>query len=155
MLPAPPVQMMEGTQSAERLLCKAWEAPAPPRALAAWLSTARSSSTSSPKPQLFSFSTTITTPRSSRITLHVIDLLVLFTNNCLYCDQRKIWSRQKFETSGWNFWNLLRNFCMKFPEEILELVEELPELADPKMTCQNDVTTSKLLEVLTSQPQNY
>ncbi len=37
----------------------------------------------------------------------------------------------------------------------LELVEELTELVDPKMTRQNDVTTSKLLEVLTSQPQNY
>jgi hypothetical protein len=37
----------------------------------------------------------------------------------------------------------------------LELIEELPELVDPKMTRQNDVTTSKLLEVLTSQPQNY
>jgi hypothetical protein len=37
----------------------------------------------------------------------------------------------------------------------LELVEELPELVKPKMTRQNDVTTSKLLEVLTSQPQNY
>ncbi len=48
MLPAPPVQTMEGMQAAERLLWE--EAPAPPRALAAWLSTARSSSTSSPKP---------------------------------------------------------------------------------------------------------
>ena len=56
MLPAPPVRTMEGTQAVERLLCE--EAPAPPRALAAWLSTARSSSTSSPKPQSFSFSTT-------------------------------------------------------------------------------------------------
>jgi hypothetical protein len=37
----------------------------------------------------------------------------------------------------------------------LELVQELPELVDPKMTRQNDITTSKLLEVLTSQPQNY
>jgi hypothetical protein len=39
--------------------------------------------------------------------------------------------------------------------ELLEVVEELPELVDPKMTCHNAVTTSKLLEVLTSQPQNY
>jgi hypothetical protein len=44
---------------------------------------------------------------------------------------------------------------MELPEELPEIVEELPELVDPKMTCQNDVTTSKLLEVLTSQPQNY
>jgi hypothetical protein len=44
---------------------------------------------------------------------------------------------------------------MELLVELLELVEELPELVDPKMTRQNDVTTSKLLEVLTSQPQNY
>jgi hypothetical protein len=44
---------------------------------------------------------------------------------------------------------------MKLPVELLELVEELPELVDPKITRQNNVTTSKLLEVLTSQPQNY
>jgi hypothetical protein len=37
----------------------------------------------------------------------------------------------------------------------LELVKELLELVDPKFSCQNDVTTSKLLEVLRSQPQNY
>jgi hypothetical protein len=59
MLPAPPVQTTEGTQAAERVPCEAWEAPAPPQALAAWLSTARSSSTASPKPQTFSFSTTL------------------------------------------------------------------------------------------------
>ncbi len=39
--------------------------------------------------------------------------------------------------------------------ELRELVEELLELVDQKMTPLNDVTTSKLLEVLTSQPQNY
>jgi hypothetical protein len=39
--------------------------------------------------------------------------------------------------------------------ELSELVKELLELVNPKMTRQNDVTTSKLLEVLTSQPQNY
>jgi hypothetical protein len=44
---------------------------------------------------------------------------------------------------------------MELLVELLELVEELSELVDPKMTCQNDVTTSKLLEVLMSQPQNY
>jgi hypothetical protein len=44
---------------------------------------------------------------------------------------------------------------MELPVELQELVEELPELVDPKKTCQNDVTTSKLLEVLMSQPQNY
>jgi hypothetical protein len=44
---------------------------------------------------------------------------------------------------------------MELPVELLKLVEELLELVDPKMTRQNDVTTSKLLEVLTSQPQNY
>jgi hypothetical protein len=38
--------------------------------------------------------------------------------------------------------------------ELLELVEEISELVVPKMTRQNDVTTSTLLEVLTSQPQN-
>jgi hypothetical protein len=99
-LPAPPVQTMEGMQAAEQLLCK--EAPASPRALAAWLSAARSSSTSSPKPQSFSFSTTpeqSPCPEAVESPSHVIDLLVLFTNNRLYCDQREIWSRQKFETS--------------------------------------------------------
>jgi hypothetical protein len=49
----------------------------------------------------------------------------------------------------------MKNFWTELPVELLELVEELPELVDPKMTRQNDVTTSKLLEVLTSQPQNY
>jgi hypothetical protein len=49
----------------------------------------------------------------------------------------------------------LKNFRIELPVELLELVEELQELVDPKMTRQNDVTTSKLLEVLTSQPQNY
>ncbi len=44
---------------------------------------------------------------------------------------------------------------MKLPVELLKLVEELQELVNPKITRQNDVTTSKLLEVLTSQPQNY
>jgi hypothetical protein len=44
---------------------------------------------------------------------------------------------------------------MKLPVELLELVEKLPELVHQKMARQNDVTTSKLLEVLTSQPQNY
>jgi hypothetical protein len=44
---------------------------------------------------------------------------------------------------------------MELSVELLELVEELPELVDQKMTGQHDVTTSKLLEVLTSQPQNY
>ncbi len=44
---------------------------------------------------------------------------------------------------------------MELPLELPKLVEELSELVDPKMTCQNDLTTSKLLEVLTSQPQNY
>jgi hypothetical protein len=44
---------------------------------------------------------------------------------------------------------------MELPVELLELVEELLERVDSKMTRQNDVTTSKLLEVLTSQPQNY
>jgi hypothetical protein len=48
-------------------------------------------------------------PRSSRVTLHVIDLLVLFTNNRLYCDQREIWSRRN----------------LKLPLELLELVEEI------------------------------
>jgi hypothetical protein len=105
-------------------------------------------------PIIFIFNNTraIPTPRSSRITLHVIDLLVLFTNNRLYCDQREIWSRRKFETSiGTSGTTSLWNFQWNF----LELVEELPELVDPKMTRQNDVKTSKLLEVLTSQPQNY
>ncbi len=44
---------------------------------------------------------------------------------------------------------------VELPVELLELVQELPELIDPKMTRQNDVTTSKLLVVMTSQPQNY
>ncbi len=44
---------------------------------------------------------------------------------------------------------------MESSVELLELDEELPEPVDPKMTRQNDVTTSKLLEVMTSQPQNY
>ncbi len=44
---------------------------------------------------------------------------------------------------------------MELLVELLKLVEKLPELVDPKMTRQNDVTTSKLLEVLTSQLQNY
>ncbi len=34
------------------------------------------------------------------------------------------------------------NFRMELPEELLELVEKLPELVDPKITRQNDVTTS-------------
>jgi hypothetical protein len=42
---------------------------------------------------------------------------------------------------------------MEIPLELPELVEELLELVDPKMTRQNGVTTSKLLEVLMSQPQ--
>ncbi len=49
----------------------------------------------------------------------------------------------------------MKNFKMELQVELLELVEEHPELVDPKMTRQNDVATSKLLEVLTSQPQNY
>jgi hypothetical protein len=49
----------------------------------------------------------------------------------------------------------LKSFWFELPVEPPELVEELPELVDPKMTRQNDVTTSKLLEVLMSQPQNY
>jgi hypothetical protein len=44
---------------------------------------------------------------------------------------------------------------MELLVKLPKLVEELPEPVDPKMTHQNDVTTSKLLEVLTSQPQNY
>jgi hypothetical protein len=44
---------------------------------------------------------------------------------------------------------------MELLVELLELVKELLELVDRKMTRENDVTTSKLLEVLTSQPQNY
>jgi hypothetical protein len=44
---------------------------------------------------------------------------------------------------------------MELPVELLEVVEELPELVDPRMTRQNDITTSKLLEVLMSQSQNY
>jgi hypothetical protein len=44
---------------------------------------------------------------------------------------------------------------LELVEQLPELVDELSELVDPKMTPQNDVTTSKLLEVLTSQPQNY
>ena len=36
---------------------------------------------------------------------------------------------------------------MELPVELLGLVGKLPELVDPKMTRQNDVTTSKLLEV--------
>jgi hypothetical protein len=44
---------------------------------------------------------------------------------------------------------------MELPVKLLELVEELLELVDPKMTRQNGGTTSKLLEVLMSQPQNY
>jgi hypothetical protein len=44
---------------------------------------------------------------------------------------------------------------MELPVELPELVGELPKLVDPKMTRQNDIITSKLLEVLTSQPQNY
>ncbi len=44
---------------------------------------------------------------------------------------------------------------MELPVELPELVEELLELVDLKMTRQNDITTSNLLEVLTSQPQNY
>ncbi len=43
---------------------------------------------------------------------------------------------------------------MELLVELLELVEELPELVDLKMTRQNAVTISKLLEVLMSQPQN-
>jgi hypothetical protein len=46
--------------------------------------------------------------------------------------------------------NLLKNFWMELPVELTELVEELPKLVDPKMTRQNDITTSKLLEVLKS-----
>ncbi len=49
----------------------------------------------------------------------------------------------------------MKNFRIELPVEITELIDELPELVDPKMTHQNDVTTSKLLEVLTPQPQNY
>jgi hypothetical protein len=41
---------------------------------------------------------------------------------------------------------------MELPVELTELVEEHPELVYPKMTRQNDVTTSKLLEVLMSKP---
>jgi hypothetical protein len=44
---------------------------------------------------------------------------------------------------------------MELLVELPELVEELLGLVNPKMTRQNDVTTSKLLEVLMSQPQNY
>jgi hypothetical protein len=44
---------------------------------------------------------------------------------------------------------------MELLTEHQELVEELLELVDTKMTPENEVTTSKLLEVLTSQPQNY
>jgi hypothetical protein len=44
---------------------------------------------------------------------------------------------------------------MELPVELPELVEKLPELVNPKMTRQDDVTTSKLLEVLMSQPENY
>jgi hypothetical protein len=44
---------------------------------------------------------------------------------------------------------------MELSLELLELVEQLLELVDPKMTCQNDDTTSKLLEELTSQSQKY
>ncbi len=44
---------------------------------------------------------------------------------------------------------------MELPVELFELVEELLKLVNPKMTLKNDVTTSKPLEVLMSQPQNY
>jgi hypothetical protein len=44
---------------------------------------------------------------------------------------------------------------MELLVELPELVKELPELVDQKLTRQNDVTTSKVVEVLTSQPQNY
>jgi hypothetical protein len=42
---------------------------------------------------------------------------------------------------------LVEELPVRLPVELLELVEELPDLVDPKMTRQNDVTTSKLLEV--------
>jgi hypothetical protein len=94
-------------------------------------------------------------PRSSRINLNVIDLLVLFTNNRFYCNQREIWSRRNLKLPL-----ELPELVEELPDgnssgTFLELVEEPPELVDPRMTRQNDVTTSKLLEVLTSQPQNY
>jgi hypothetical protein len=74
----------------------------------------------------------------------LLDLLVLFTDNHLYCDQREIWSRRKFETSGLTSGTCLGTSGWNFRVELLKLVEELPELVDPRMIVK-----------MTSQPQNY
>jgi hypothetical protein len=116
---------MEGMQAAKQLLCK--EAPAPPRALAAWLSTARSSSTSSPKPQSFSFSTipeqsphpeAVESPSMILICQFYLLIIICIAISAKFGQDENLKLPVELSelveelldgTSGGTFWNLLKN----------------------------------------------